>query len=191
MSSDPCARRIPLGVRLLPPDPPLQMSEVTLRLMRTADLTALVSASGDPLIRKYVMSTPEPGDAESAAWVQLQLRAWTSETARFAIAEKRTDQLVGSISLHVVGETTAQIGFWIAPVHRRKGHATAALELVTQWSFRDLCLQHVSLLTDIDNDGSQGVAAGAGFLSDGIVTNYDFGLGLRRDVILWSRTASD
>jgi ribosomal-protein-alanine N-acetyltransferase len=178
-------------MHLVPPDPPLQMSEVTLRLMRTEDSTTLLSACGDPLIRRYVMSTPEPSDAETAAWIQLQLRAWSSETVRFAIAEKRTDQLVGSISLHVVGDTTAQIGFWIAPAHRRKGHATAALELVTQWAFRDLRLQHVSMLTDIDNDGSQRVAASTGFLSDGIVTNYELGPGLRRDVILWSRTASD
>ena len=65
-------------------------------------------------------------------------------------------------------------------------------ELVTQWSFRDLCLQHVSMLTDIDNEGSQGVAAGGGFSSDGIVTKYEVGLGLltRRDSLVVDK-ASD
>jgi len=177
-------------MHLAPPDPPLQMSGIALRLMRPEESASLFIAGQDPLIRRYMMSSPDPGDVDVAAWVQLQFQAWTTATARFAIAEEQSDQLVGSISLHVVGDTAAQVGYWIVPAHRRKGHATVALELVTRWSFDDLGLQLVSMLTDLDNEGSQRVAARAGFASDGIATNHELRPGVSRDVIVWSRSAS-
>lgn len=102
-----------------------------------------------------------------------------------------SDQLAGSISARVVGDVSAQVGFWIAPAYRRKGHATAALQLVTGWAFGVLQVHLVSMLTDLDNVASQRVAARAGFSNDGVVTNYELGPGIRRDVILWSRTAAD
>jgi RimJ/RimL family protein N-acetyltransferase len=177
-------------VDLQPPASALNAAGILLRLMRPED-TATLRCREDLLIRHYLLSSPEPTDGDAAAWVQLRFRAWTSDTGRFAIADEQSDELLGSISFRLVGDTAAQIGFWIGPSHRRRGHAIAALELVTNWLVTDRHLALASMLTDLDNVGSQRVAARAGFSNDGAVTDYEVMPGVRRDVILWSRAASD
>jgi RimJ/RimL family protein N-acetyltransferase len=134
--------------------------------MQCDDLEMLNAASADPLIRKYVMPGVNPAIDEAREWVSLQLRAWWDDVASFAIADDVGGTLLGSISLHRADEHHAELGFWIVPRARRNGHASAAVELVCDWASTDLGVERISMLTDLDNEGSIGVARRTGFTSD-------------------------
>jgi RimJ/RimL family protein N-acetyltransferase len=156
--------------------------------MRSGDLAALTVASEDPLIRKYAMPGAKPAVDEAREWVRLQLRPWSEDVACFAIAHDVTDELLGSISLHRVDEHHAEIGFWITPSARRRGNASAAVELVNDWAFRDLGVRHVSMLTDLDNEGSIGVARRTGFRSEDGPVDFEVVPTVIRAVLVWSRS---
>jgi RimJ/RimL family protein N-acetyltransferase len=155
--------------------------------MQSGDLEVLNAASADPLIRKYVMPGVNPAIDEAREWVSLQLRPWWDDVARFAIADDVGDALLGSISVHRADEHHAELGFWIVPWLRRNGHASAAVELVCRWSSTDLGVDRISMLIDLDNEGSIAVARRTGFTSDEVPVDYEVRPGLVRAVLAWSR----
>jgi RimJ/RimL family protein N-acetyltransferase len=119
--------------------------------------------------------------------VSLQLRPWWDDVAHFAIADDVGGTLLGSISLHRADEYHAELGFWIVPWARRNGHASAAVELVCDWASTDLGVERISMLTDLDNEGSIGVARRTGFTSDEAPIDHEVRPGVTRAVLMRSR----
>jgi RimJ/RimL family protein N-acetyltransferase len=156
--------------------------------MGIGDLEVLTTASTDPLIRKYMMPGVNPAIDEASEWVRLQLRPWWDDVALFAIAQDVEDALLGSISLRRADKHHAELGFWIVPWARRNGHASGAVDLVCNWASIDLGVERVSMLTDLDNEGSIAVARSTGFASDGAPIDYEVRPGLIRAVLAWSRS---
>jgi RimJ/RimL family protein N-acetyltransferase len=73
------------------------------------------------------------------------------------------------------------------PSARRLGHATAALKLVCDWSFRDLGIDRLSMLIDLDNEASKATARKTGFGIEAELPDHEVLPGARRDLLLWSR----
>jgi RimJ/RimL family protein N-acetyltransferase len=69
--------------------------------------------------------------------------------------------------------------------------ATRALRLLTQWGFEDLALVRVELRIDVVNTASEIVAARAGYAREGVLRSMYFKEGLRVDLGVWSRLATD
>jgi RimJ/RimL family protein N-acetyltransferase len=156
--------------------------------MQSGDLEVLNAVSTDPLIRKYVMPGVNPVVDEAREWITMQLRPWWDDVACFAIADDVGGALLGSISLHRADKRHAELGFWIVPWARRKGHASAAVELVCDWASIDLGVERISMLTDLDNEGSIGVASRTGFTTSPAPVDYEVRPGVTRAVLRWSRS---
>ncbi len=68
---------------------------------------------------------------------------------------------------------------------------SAAVRLVRDWAFDELELERLELTTDVDNIGSQRVAAAAGFRREGVLRGYLAVRGRRTDDVLFGMVRTD
>ena len=143
-------------LKALSPEPLPRRGERTLiRRLSTSDLARFQAYRKDPEVGRYqgwsALSSEKAQDflAEMAAaplfvpgeWVQL------------AIAESRTNHLIGDIGVCVRadGERSAEIGFTLAPESQGKGLATEAVHETIAMLFEFAGVDSVVGITDIRN----------------------------------------
>ncbi len=140
--------------------------EVVLREYRPGDEADLRAAFADDDIARW---NPGPSGEQAAAEFMRSRNDWSqNDHASWAIADA-SDRLVGSVSLHKIDadQGDAEIGYWIAPWARRKGHATRAVVAATRFAFTTLGLHRLYLYHAVDNPHSCAVARRAGFVQEG------------------------
>ena len=86
---------------------------------------------------------------------------------------------------------TAELGYIVAPAARGRGVATAALRLLTDWAFEELDMLRLELVIGSANEPSKRVAERNGYRREGLFRSLYVKPGLRDDVEIWSRLASD
>ena len=84
-----------------------------------------------------------------------------------------------------------ELGYVVAPRARGRGVATRALELLTEWAFRELDPLRIELWISTSNEPSKRVAERAGYRLEGLHRSVHFKQGIRDDFEVWSRLASD
>jgi RimJ/RimL family protein N-acetyltransferase len=85
---------------------------------------------------------------------------------------------------------TAELGYVVAPAARGRGVASEALGLLTDWAFA-LGMERLELLISVENEASKRVAAGCGYVREGVLRSHYVKGDLREDTELWSRLPSD
>jgi RimJ/RimL family protein N-acetyltransferase len=94
---------------------------------------------------------------------------WTRHSIPLAITLDG-DTLVGMVALsHLsVGNRVAELGYWIAPGHRRKGYATEAARALCEVGFRTLRLHRIEARAFTRNHASIRVLEKAGLRREGV-----------------------
>src|SRR5919201_4056876 len=167
---------------------------LVLRPWRLDDVPRVTEACGDREISRWTR-VPFPYTEEHArSWIEQTIRDWDDRKhAAFAVTDAESGELVGAIGLrlHEDYALQASIGYWVAREARRRGVATGAVRLVSQWALRELALPRVQLVTDPENVPSQIVAERAGFRREGLLRSYLELQGGRRDCLMFSLLASE
>lgn len=156
----------PLGL----PQPPLGDGVIRLRPWQPADAPALVAAWADPAVGRW--------SAPPARRSLVDARRWIAGTPALRARGLALDLVISSIGPRpvVLGEVAlsafdddggADIGYWIGPEHRGRGHATRAVRLVTAWALNQHGLRQVRATVDPRNRASTAVLRRAGFRADG------------------------
>jgi RimJ/RimL family protein N-acetyltransferase len=79
------------------------------------------------------------------------------------------------------------IGIWIAPEHRSKGHASDAQRLMAAYLFEHTYLERVEAGTEVDNVAEQKALERAGFSREGVLRRACFRGGQWRDMVVFSK----
>ncbi|MEV0132880.1 GNAT family N-acetyltransferase [Dactylosporangium sp. NPDC050688] len=159
--------------------------KVTLRPFRDDDADAVAEACGDPVIAHYLPFLPQPYTRDDA------LEFFRRRPEDFAVADPRTDRVLGSVGSTPRGDGTAEVGYWVAPWARRQGVASAALDQFATMLFES-GLQRLYLVTALTNGASQRVAVAGGFVREGIARGSTRARdGGWQDTVVWARTAAD
>jgi RimJ/RimL family protein N-acetyltransferase len=135
----------------------------------TEDAPALVTAIGDEAVVRNLSRVPWPyGPAEAETFLALPQ---DERRPRFLIFTRdSTPELVGGIGLMDLDDgpvEQAELGYWIARAHWRRGYATEAARAVLDLAFHGLRLSRIEAGHFADNDGSAGVLAKLGFSAEG------------------------
>ncbi|WP_194846688.1 GNAT family N-acetyltransferase [Mumia zhuanghuii] len=154
--------------------PTLDGEDVVVRPLRASDDERLVEGGNDLDVQRSVPAFPSPYRLEDAA----AFRALATDAAAagtsfsWAVADPRTDVLLGAAAIPHRTDTSAEIGYWLHPDARGHGYARSAVETLVAHAFtpRDMGgLGALRAYVRIDelNDASLAVARAAGFEMSG------------------------
>ncbi len=176
------------------PDTQLTDGVVTLRLWCDEDVPFVVEACQDPEIHRW-MPLPWPyTDGDAREWIGGHAEKRVSGTGVvFAIVDTEDDDVMGSIGLEAFNweHRRAVAGYWVATNARRRGAATRALRLLSQWAFDELSLTRLELLVYTGNAVSERVAERAGFKREGLMRSYFSVRDKQIDAIMFSLLSGD
>jgi RimJ/RimL family protein N-acetyltransferase len=163
----------------------LEDDVVLLRPFENGDVPAIVEACQDPEIPRWT-DVPSPyTEADARGWLE------SGDEETFAIVDKASGELLGSIGVRYPGSGVGEVGYWVKREARGRGVATRALALVARWALEERDLGRFQLRADVENVASQRVAEGAGFVREGVLRSELLLKGERRDVVMYSLVRDD
>src|SRR5262245_3965194 len=129
-------RRVP-GVSLPYPDAPLSDASIAIRPWLETDLDCIEQASLDPVIPRGTTVPARYTRDGGLAFIQRQWsRAVDGVGVSQAIVDAHSDAALGLVVVRYrPQQRVAGLGYWIVPKRRGRGAATAAVRLITPWSF--------------------------------------------------------
>jgi len=165
-----------------------------LRPPSLADAEDVLAIAQDPEIRMWNALTSVTDEETARAWCQ-KWSDWSGgTTAQWGVFAAAEGKLLGAISLFGIDtrNSSAEIGYRVAPWARSQGVGTAALSAVADWAFGTLSLTRLQLLHGLENAASCRVAEKSGFVLEGALrSSYRYGDGELHDEHMHARLASD
>jgi RimJ/RimL family protein N-acetyltransferase len=79
------------------------------------------------------------------------------------------------------------VGIWVLPEHRGKGHGSAAQRLVAAYLFEHTMVERVEAGTESENLAEQRALEKAGFTREGVLRRACFRGGAWRDMVVYSK----
>jgi RimJ/RimL family protein N-acetyltransferase len=176
----------------------LTTDRLLLRPFTPRDAEAVRAAVQDPEIPRWT-TVPSPYTAEHAReWVcETSPRGWAEDTQyNFGLFTHDGGHLVGCMGLvRLAGLRTpqrqAELGYWTAAEHRRRGYTAEAAREVCRWAFADLGVERLEWYAEAGNHGSRAVALKAGFRMEGTLRAFIVHNATRRDAWVGSLLPSD
>lgn len=119
--------------------------------------------------------------------VLTHLESTTESPIRFAIIEKASDTLVGTIGFHTLSSInhSAELAYDIHPDFQGRGIATEACRVVVNWSQSACQFRRIQACVLDTNAGSMRVLEKSGFLFEGVLKNHRVVRGTPRDFLLY------
>ncbi len=161
-----------------------------------ADTDDIVECCQEPSISRWT-TMPVPYRREHAEQFLDDIVAggWAEDRPTWALRAAAEGPVVGMVSLMTEGRdrTGAQIGFWLTPRLRGRGRMTRAVGLVCEFGFRSdrLGLARIEWRAMVGNHASAAVARRAGFRYEGMLRLGGPQRGIRHDVWIAGRLATD
>ncbi|MFI2760663.1 GNAT family N-acetyltransferase [Streptomyces echinatus] len=167
-------------------------SGLVLRRWKAEDAQAVMTAFADPLMRGQSI---EPVDSFPAAerWITARGDQWAADSSySFAVVDGG-GLVLGQVCVGPVDRrhATGWVSYWTTAAARGRGIASRACRAVARWAFDDAELFRLELGHRVNNPASCGVARAAGFAVEGRERQkleYD---GVRFDVEIHARLATD
>jgi len=147
----------------------------------------------DPDVQRFTR-VPVPTPPE---WIETWLAVYEQGRADgtregYAIEDAGGGFLGLAFAVKIDAESaTTELGYVVAPAARGRGVASRALGELTDWAFRDRAMLRCELMISVANAASKHVAARCGYTCEGVLRSMYVRPGLRDDLELWSRLASD
>ena len=147
----------------------------------------------DPPVLEYTMvPVPVPPDFARTWYGRYEEGRQDGTREAFAVVDEAGTFLGLALAFGIDREgRSVELGYVVARSARGRGVATEALRLLTDWAFRELDVLRVELGISTENVASQRVAESAGYVHEGTLRSIHFKQGIRQDMQIWSRLASD
>jgi [ribosomal protein S5]-alanine N-acetyltransferase len=135
-----------------------------------------------------ITTVPAAPDAASVqAFIDRQHeRTVTGTGYSFVIADAGTDRGLGQIGLWPLGGGRASVGYWVAPSARRRGIASSALALISEWGLSLPGLARLELYVEPWNEASWHAAEKLGYRREGLLRSWQQVGDARRDMYMYS-----
>jgi len=152
---------------------------VSLRTIEEDDLPFLHEHVNDPSVWRAIgRSRPVNGEAEREFFEEV---VCGDGSVDLLIAAE--EEPIGTVGLDLGDRAagTAELGYWVAPDHRREGYGTEATELVVAYGFDQLGLHRIAARVFEFNEASIRLLERVGFTHEGVHRDDEFVDGAYRD----------
>ena len=145
--------------------PGLETGRCRLRWFRESDLEAFTDYRADPDVARYQSWSSYTYEDALALYRDLLHKPFGVDGAwyQIAIADRKTDALLGDLALHFVEPGVAELGFTIAPANQGRGLAREAVRGMLRYLFDEWDYRRVRAVTDVKNRPSIGLLEALGF----------------------------
>ena len=137
----------------------MKTNRLIIRKFDLNDKKELISLLNDKTVTEWT-ELPFPYLEKHAVW---WLNIGSKEKHHFALTEKYSGNLIGSLKITLRGE----IGCWIGKEYWNKGYAFEAIEKIKRFGFNELNLERIWAATHKENMSPQVVLEKCGFKSIG------------------------
>lgn len=156
------------------------------------DAAPVTAAFADPLMREQT-SRPIGSPEDAQRWIAERTAEWEAGSAFAFSVVDGADTVLGQVSVGAVNRqhSVGWVSYWTTAAARGRGVATQACQALARWAFHEAELFRLELGHRVNNPGSCAVAHAAGFAVEGHQRQklaYD---GVRYDVELHARLATD
>jgi RimJ/RimL family protein N-acetyltransferase len=156
-------------------------------------LPAVEAMLSDPDIRRFTRVPEPPPPGFSRTW-HARYEAGRADGTREAFAALAGDgELVGVGMAPKIDREgrECELGYMVAPQARGNGVGAEMLRQLTLWALEDEAMLRAELVIDAENAASLAVARRCGYVHEGTLRSTHHKDGIRIDVTIWSRLASD
>jgi RimJ/RimL family protein N-acetyltransferase len=166
--------------------------DLLLRPWAAGDAAAVLAAFGEPWMDRQT-GMPMDSPAAASRWIQTWADQWSAGSGYSFAVVAGGGTVLGCMTVSGVDRrhSTGWVSYWTTSAARGKGVASAACRAMAGWAFTDLELFRLELGHRVNNPDSCQVARRAGFAVEGLERQkleYD---GVRYDVELHARLATD
>ena len=157
--------------------PRIVLKRIRLRDFRDGDAEGYYNYINHPEVKKFVPVDCIPKSVDAS---REDLRYYRGNLERYAgiswaIAHKKTDEIIGSISLTMMKfiQRKTNISYDLAFEHWGKGFAKEAVEAVLKFADEDLKLNRIQANIATENERSRGFSKSFGFEYEGTMRKYE------------------
>jgi RimJ/RimL family protein N-acetyltransferase len=175
--------------------PPLTGTTMTLRPFGDSDIDRIVEACSDLRTQYWLVSMPRPYLPEHAVDYLRLTRELAAQGVGlvWCIADRNSDQCLGSISLEGLGGYAgrAEIGYWTHPQARGRGLMTEAVRQVTAYAEAAGLARSIMIRCAATNAASRHVAEATGYDQIGVQPSSEpLADGSVADLVLYARSVT-
>jgi ribosomal-protein-serine acetyltransferase len=175
----------------------LTNGRIILRPFKKQDVELLfqaISESKEELIPWLQFCHPDYSIEETRLWLSSRDEDWKAgKSYDFAIMDAESGAFLGGCGLNQVNNECkmANLGYWVRTSWAGRGIATAVVLLLAKFGFKELKLNRIEIMADVENKRSQRVAEKTGAVREGVLRNRLVIHGQVRDVVLFSLIPQD
>jgi ribosomal-protein-alanine N-acetyltransferase len=174
--------------------PELVTGRLHLQPFTVEDAPAVARYCNDLDIARMTASIPHPYEESMALeWIAGHQPAFEQgEAAYFAVTSKKTGELTGAISIHIIKQhRSAEVGYWIGKPFWNRGYGTEALKAVISFGFEQFELNRIFARHMTKNPASGRVMQKAGMKFEGILRESLYRFETYEDAAVYSILASE
>ncbi|WP_270181007.1 GNAT family N-acetyltransferase [Alkalihalobacillus sp. CinArs1] len=169
--------------------PTHETKRLLLREVRTEDAEAMLGYLSDSDVVKHMGLEPfrSIDDAlDEINWYKSIHKEGSG--MRWGLILKESDEMIGSCGFlnRSPRHRRAEIGFELNKSYWGKGLASEALHAVIAFGFRELELERVEALIELENRSSQKLVEKQGFMREGLLRHYEYTCGKFDDLYMYS-----
>jgi ribosomal-protein-alanine N-acetyltransferase len=154
----------------LPPNPKIDTARLTIRLVESSDLPALLEINGDDEVTRYLPYASWQGIADAEAWFdRSSARLAAGEAAQFVIVHLESGSIIGTCLLFgfVEPSARAEVGYVLGRRHWGAGFMFEAMSALDAFAFEELGLRRLEAEIDPRNLASAKLLERLGFVKEG------------------------
>ncbi len=142
----------------------LETKRLILREVLSTDVDNLFELDNNPNVQKYVGNKPVKDKLEVEKLIQnLQLQYTENGISRWAVIDKNTNEFIGWSGIKLIKESMNnhnnfyELGYRFIERYWGKGFATETTVALVDYAFKNLKIENIYAICDIENKGSKNV----------------------------------
>lgn len=145
--------------------PTLTTQRLVLRPLDQSDASRVQELAGDSRIAATTKAIPHPHpDGLAESWISTHPEHWQNGSCMTcAVVEAATGSLVGVVGLMEIGNSEAELGYWIGVPYWRKGYCSEAAQVLVEYAFQALPISRIHAVHLSSNPASGRVLRKTGF----------------------------